>query len=211
VFYEKKLGSALRFGDVLKGFFISIPKIKEPILTRNFHEIKVDVNYPEFCVVMSPCCSIKDNEILIAPLQKVNENFFKNPYFKDDLTNINRLVPPEYTIPPEGWDRLSEKDKSIRISKGPAYTFGDFFIYSENPFFPKFEVSMRNEKLNIGFLMVNFKDIQKACCDGITEVSETPNPAKILELSIRARNDLREKLSWYFSRIPEEDSINLEN
>ena len=73
------------------------------------------------------------------------------------------------------------------------------------------------EEFRSGYYYIDFRYIAKVKCACIAhEEEKKPNyeallvkmlSTKILELSIEARSDLRNKLAFYFLRVPEEDLI----
>ena len=83
MFYEKDIGNALRFGDVLRGYIAITPNIKSPLLMPSAlnEGYNIDINLPIFSAIISPCCSIGDNTISLTPLIEVRNAFFNNPYF----------------------------------------------------------------------------------------------------------------------------------
>jgi len=55
--------------------------------------------------------------------------------------------------------------------------------------------------------MIDFKQIVRVDCDKITSALQDVLKAKVLQLSIGSRSSLRDKLSKYFARVPDEDSV----
>jgi hypothetical protein len=53
--------------------------------------------------------------------------------------------------------------------------------------------------------MIDFKSIVRVECNAIERGKPPPTGMKFLQLSIRAREGLRQKLALYFARVPEED------
>jgi len=99
------MDSVLRFGDVVRGFILAKPEYSEPsILFKEEHYYRIDVDVPEYSVVLTPCCSIEGNIISLTPLVKVIANLLKNPYYAEDLTRINRLMNAEQSMLPEKWE-----------------------------------------------------------------------------------------------------------
>ena len=80
-----------------------ILKAPAPGVTPEFFTL--EIQQPLFFVVLSPCCSISDGMLLLAPLTSVRAAFYNNPYFAEDLTRINRVLAPEQAVPPDVWCR----------------------------------------------------------------------------------------------------------
>jgi hypothetical protein len=55
--------------------------------------------------------------------------------------------------------------------------------------------------------MIDFKNSYKINCNKIKSPKDAPLNKKILQLSITSRSELREKIAYYYGRIPEEDLI----
>jgi len=205
MFYETTLDEALRFGDVVKGILLTSPDIIEPDLIKDY---KIDIKLPDYCVIISPCCSIGDKVISLTPLIKLRNSFFDNPYFVKDLTNINRKMEPEQTLPPKVWDGLPQGKKDERLAEGRGYTFLDLFIYKDNPLFKKYTVNRGGgENIKTNYYMIDFKNIYKINCAKILSPTDSPLTIKKLQLSIQVRGELRDKLSYYYGRVPKEDKI----
>jgi hypothetical protein len=214
MFYQEQIDSTLRFGDVIKGLALSTTNINKPILLDtnkdNSYDIKysVDISMP-LMVVLTPCCSIGryDNFIALTPLIRLKDDFLKNPYIKEDFTRINRMMQPEQAVPPDNWMKISAEDKQKRLMEGITYASVDLFIYEENILFPKY---LLKTEIETGYYMINFKKIQNIQFDGIGQVNII-SQIKCLQLSVQTRAELRDKITFYYSRVPEEDSILLES
>ena len=55
------------------------------------------------------------------------------------------------------------------------------------------------------FYMIDFRNTYKLDCEKIVSPKDAPLEAKVLELSIEARADLRNKIAFYYGRTPQED------
>jgi len=122
---------------------------------------------------------------------------------------------------PERWRELGE-EVTIDSEVEPIYAYDNLFIYAEDQLLPKYPVKLilkkdKFEEFEAGYYFIDFRNISKVKCTCIAaEEEEKPNyddllmkmlSSKILELSISARSDLRNKLAFYFSRTPAEDLI----
>lgn len=147
-FYQDALAvdSALRFGDVVRGFVTSTPLMDYPLLDNGQHDYQVDVRIPELCVILSPCCSIADKTISLTPLKRIVPSFFDNPYLAEDMTNINRKMLPEQALPPLGWTNLPEEERQKRLVEGLTYAFVSFFVYTENLLLPSYSIRIRGRE-----------------------------------------------------------------
>jgi len=210
VFYERKREAALRFGDVVCGFVLSTPRLDDPILNSDQLDCDLAISLPPFCAILSPCCSIRDKVLSLAPLKPVIGTFFGNPYFVDDLTNINRKMPPEVTMPPHAWDKLCEQERERRRREGSGYAFVGLFIYERNDLLPEHEVHTRKGPVRTGYYMIDFRDTFKVSCSKVIGPKQSPVEAKWLQLSLTARQELRDKIAFYYSRVPQEDTARLQ-
>ena len=210
MFYAEETDNYLRFGDVVRGYILPNTTIKEPILSfkSESHNYTIDVEMP-YSVVLTPCCSIGESMISLTPLIKVRSNFFNNPYFAEDLTRINRLMKPQQSLSPDELEKFSPEEKQRSLEKKINYALLNYFIYEENEIFKKYPLRKRE----IRYYMINFKNIYTMKCAMIKRPKELkPEDApiiesKVLQLSIQARSELRDKIAYYYSRIPEEDEI----
>ncbi len=210
MFYAEETDNYLRFGDVVRGYILPNTTIKEPILSfkSESHNYTIDVEMP-YSVVLTPCCSIGESTISLTPLIKVRSNFFKNPYFAEDLTRINRMMEPQQAHSPDEWEKFSLEEQQRYLAEEINYALLNLFIYEESEKFKKYTLRRRE----ITYYMINFKNIYTTKCTMIKRPEELkPEDApiiesKVLQLSIQARSELRDKIAYYYSRIPEEDEI----
>jgi hypothetical protein len=210
MFYQEETDSALRFGDVLKGIILTTPEINEPDSTKPDKKYSINIDLPVFSVVLSPCCSISDKIISLTPLVELRGSFFNNPFFTEDLTRINREMEPEQAVPVEVWKGLPPKEKQKRLEKGVGYAFIECFIYEKNNLFPKYTINRKNGNVETNYYMIDFRNTYRLNCEKIISPKNCPYELKRLQLSVKIRAELREKISKYFSRPPEEDQALLE-
>lgn len=195
----------LRFGDVLKGYTLAASNIEEPNLNENF---TVDINLPPYCVVLSPCCSIGERTISLSPLIELRGSFFDNPYLNEDVTRINLKMQAEQSVIPRIWESLPPEEKQKRLDVGYAYGFVDFFIYEKNDLFSKYTIDRKNaENIATNYYMIDFRNIYKLSCEKIITPKNSPLESKCLQLSIKTRTELRDKIADYYARVPKEDEV----
>jgi len=205
MFYGPSIGESLRMGDVVRGFILGAAHQEFPKIEP--HNFRVNLRSPQFSVILTPCCSIGDKTLALAPLVQINCKWLENPYFRDDLTNINREMNPEQSIPLEVWNHLSEDEKQRRLNNGKAFALVEWYIYPPHDVLGSYKVKRENSDIEIGYYAVDFRSIYKVECTAVVNTKQAPITAKVLELSISARAELRNKLSDYFGRIPDEDKI----
>lgn len=205
MFYAKETEKALRFGDVLKGYFSTTPVIKEPFLEEPIESYNIDVNLPVFSVVMDPCCQIGKKTISLTPLIHIRSSFFDNPYLAEDLTRVNRKMEPQQAIPPRAWRQMTPEQKSERLAVGREYAFVSLFVYEKHDLLPKYTVHRRGRNIETSYYMINFRDIHKLRCDKIITPTEAPIESKALQLSVETRKELREKVASYYGTPAPED------
>jgi len=207
MFYAEKTSNALRFGDVIRGFLSTTPVITEPALKEPFKSYNIDVNVPIFSVVMDPCCQIGNKSVSLTPLIQIRISFFDNPYLAEDLTRVNRKMEPQQAVPPLAWEKLSQEEKQKRMKIGREYAFVGLFIYEKHDRLPKYTVQRKENKIETNYYMIDFRNIHKLCCDKINSPTDAPLETKILELSVKTRTELRDKISVYYATPPIEDKL----
>lgn len=208
MFYQENMDKAYRFGDVLRGFILSSPNVSNPFLNQEKSEIdyRIDVSLPKFCVILSPCCSIGNGVISLTPLIQLKKNFFKNPYFNEDMTRINREMEPQQTVAPELWSTLGVEEQMKRMAAGKAFALVEHFIYDKYVLFPSYNLG----DTETGYYMIDFRTTYNVNCKAISSAKQAPLDAKILQLSVQTRSELRTKISYFYGRIPKEDLIEID-
>ncbi len=206
MFYIDNQSNALRFGDIVRGFVTASPNIACPNSSQSAEgsSFSLDVLHSPYSVILSPCCSIGNKLVSLAPLIKILPNFLKNPYFEEDLTRINRLMDPDQTLAPAIWGQLVEEERQKRLAAGRAYALVDYFIFAPHDLLPQYKLHSRDETLT-NYYMVDFRNISQVRCEVIITPANSPIDAKYLELSISTRKELREKIASYYGRTPQED------
>ena len=207
-FYAETPDKALRFGDIVTGFPAAIPRLPQPILDASGGRYDIEVGPPSPCVILSPCCSIGHEVFSLCAMKDVQQSFFSNPYFDQDLTNVNRKMTPQQSVPPRVWESLPELEKQRRLQRAnPAnYACNEFFVYACNPLLPEYTVHRRKgADVITGCYMIDFRDMFTVRCSAVKSAKQAPIGAKILQLSIETRRELRAKLVEYFNREAAED------
>jgi len=213
MFYHKEKEQILRLGDILKGFILTNSKIKKPVHEMiQSYSYDINVNMPEFVVVLTPCCSIRTQTLLLTSLVQLDHILFKNPYFVEDFIRINRVIEdPQKRFPPIEWENMPDERKTEKLAEGKQYAFYHYFIYKEHDYFTEYS---RND-INTQHYMIDFRNIYSITCSDLVvkktgEIPESIFKTKILQLSIDSRNELRNKLIHFFGRIPDEDKLFLD-
>ena len=205
MFYEAEPGPELRFGDVVRGFVCSTPIVASPVLDGQPHEYQIDVSaVPTLFAVLTPCCNIGENCISLAPLERIPSSFFKNPFWAEDLTRVNTVMPPEKAVPPEKWEAKAEAEKAAELQKGAVYALLSYFVYACNPLLLEYEYS-RKIPAKTGCYLIDFRKAFRVCCKKIQSAAMYPLEIKCLELTTVTRSQLRDKMSFYYGRTPAED------
>jgi len=199
---------------VVKGFVLATSAIEKPIMFRHEqHNYKVDINLPNLCVILSPCCTISqktknDGIIAISPLISIRVNFFDNPYFKEDIMHINRTMEPEQTVAPDIWAQFSPEEQEKRKAEGISYALSELFVYQEHGYFPEYPLTnAKHESFQTRFFMIDFRNNFKVSCEVLKGGKEILSEAKLLQLSVDARNELRDKIADFYGRMPNEDKV----
>jgi hypothetical protein len=205
-FYSQTMEQAFRFGDVIQGFVLSNSKLVGPILKMSASEYQINVSFPEYAVVLSPCCSIGKSILSLTPLSKVLPSFFDNPFFCEDLTRINEQVEPQQSVSPELWEQLPQDRKQKLIGAGRGYTLLDLFVYEEHDLLPLYVVDRKGGNIDTRYHMIDFRNTFHIRCDKVVNAKQAPLEAKRLQLAAGTRELLRQKIAFYYGRVPDEDA-----
>ena len=200
MFYTDQHSGALRFGDVVSGYILATPRIKQPVLEHGNHEYNVEIELSQQSVILSPSCSIGDKKILIAPLRKIWPAFFDNEYLLKDLTRLNRKMERRFTHSPSAITKMDDKKKAIELTSEIVWAFVDLFIYEKNEKLPPYTITRRQNSQEIRYYMIDFRDATKVNCDLIVNAEKSPQNCKILELSDATRLELSEKIQYFYKR-----------
>lgn len=205
MFYEEKVDKILRFGDVITNIVEYTPIIDDLTYNRSrpyFIECKMNQYY----VVMSPCCSIENNILSVTPLLQLNPSLIKNSYLCDDFTRLNVEMDPRNSVPSESWEKMGVEKQNQLLAMEQSYAFLNLFIYKKDIKLKPYVLKTKSNSIETGFYMIDFKNIFYISSKEIQRGKDL-SFIKILQLSIDTRKELRDKLTHYFSRVPDEDKI----
>ena len=209
MFYIANPSNALRFGDIVRGFVSATPNMMHPNISGlpEKSAFSLDVSHSPFSVILSPCCSIGNKVISLAPLIRIQPSFLSNPYFSEDMTHINRKMYPEKTLSNEIWSNLNDLERQKRLAIGSAYTLLNYFIFAAHDLLPPYDLKRKGgEIVSVSDYMVDFGQTYQVKCDKVNTPIDAPIDAKYLELSVSTRRELREKIANYYIRTPQEDT-----
>lgn len=201
-FYLDPPTRELRFGDILTGF--QHPTVRVDSLD-DLLELKVNVKRPQYFAVMTPCCNIELKSVSLAPLEKVRDSILKHPRLLENPGLINVEFAPKDGFTPEEIGKMDGPKQAELMAKPPGYSYLECFIYEPNVLFAEYEVKRGNQTWpNLRHRMVDFKSIFRVECSLIERGQEAPTNAKVAELSVPTRAQLRDKLTYYFGRNADE-------
>jgi uncharacterized Zn-finger protein len=128
MFYHGSIDNKLRFGDVVKGYLSAIPNLSKP-----FGHASIEIQIPQFSVVLDPCCEIGSGMISLSPLEEVSPQFLDIAYLAKDMTLLNCKGMAKDFFHPSVWNKLSDKKKTDALVAAPDYGHKSFFIYEGTP------------------------------------------------------------------------------
>ena len=207
MFYVTEPSKSLRMGDVVQGFVIAFPKVDTPD-NQLIETYSVTLNHPKYAAILTPCCSIENKEVLLAPLKKLKRSFYDNEYFYEDMTRINKMMSPKESMSATKWSSLGDDELRRRFNgdlTSLTYAFKEIFIYDHHGLLEQYDLKHGNNCISCGFYMISFRDITRIECSAITRNIENCPGFKLLEIAATARRDLREKMADYFGRPANED------
>lgn len=192
----------LRLGDIIKGFSHIMPTFDDFFFKGN--QFRLEVVEQPFFVVLTPCCSIEDKIISLLPLKPIKSSFLTNPAIIDDITILNRPMSAQNAIPPIGWQKLPEEERTLKLQQPPNYYYLELFGYGPHPLLPQYDLSYRNQTQKMSSFMVDFKESFTITSK---KIERNNSYEKVLQLSIASRGELRNKISNFYSRVPDEDIV----
>lgn len=202
MFYEEgQPDNTLRFGDVVRGFVLGTVEFDSPGSTRP--EYCIQVSSGELAVVLTPCCDVRETRLLLVPLAKINSGWLDNPHFAEDLTVINRVMPPEEAFSPDAWQKMAEGKRDERLAKGEGYAELPRFVYAPHGLLPRYTV--RAGKMEVGHYAIDFRRVLSVGCSQVLSPTNAPGGTRVLRLSVDARYDLRQKVAYFYGRPAPED------
>lgn len=205
-FYADNPSKIFRLGDVITGFHSA--EVEMDIPHDDATGLQIRVTRPKFFGVMTPCCSIENKVISVAPLVPLRHKFFDNPHLFEDFTRLNSRIEPQNTLPPIAWSNLTPEQRTDLLARGQSYIFIECFVYAPNAVLGTYPLKKGTQAWpEVGHWMLDFKSIFKIDCGQIERNREAPAGIKLLELRIPARSELREKLAYFFGRVPDEDIV----
>lgn len=209
MFYARDPQTILRFGDVVRGFLLTHSNGYSPSSAQKPDAYHIEVFHPNLAVVLTPCCTIAQrsgNMLVVSPLREIRPDlYFDNSYLRENFTRMNRKMTIQQAIGPEQWERISDEEKAQRLAHSPGkqYIILNEFVYEKHDLLPEYELTYKHNKVTINYYMIDFRNI----CRVQKSSDVNPSAIKLLQLSIQARAELRDKLAHYFGRRPEEDVV----
>lgn len=202
MFYEERSEPILRFGDVITNIVEHVPVLNK---LPHDNEYQIDIKNTKYFVVTSPCCSIEDEMLSVSPMRPVLQKLFDNEYFRDDFTRLNLPIDPQNSIPKKAWDKMDVDKQRQFLEKGKTYSFIELFAYQGNECFDEYKITTRErEVFSSRYYLIDFRNIFYFRSKEVRRGNDF-SAIKLIQLSIDTRKELRDKLTNYFARVPEED------
>src|SRR5450830_1235623 len=209
-FYGPFSSDGLRLGDVVTGFTCSIPHLKlHPDPSDGLGgdaSLTIDVIKPQYAAVLTPCCSIGGDRLVVGPLRRIRPDWLENPYFRDNFLCINEKIDEEHLMTPEQWGRKSPEEQEAIRRQPPAWTLLEYFVYAPGGLLASYPVSYKHQAYDTNYYIVDFRSPMLVHHDLLADSAGHTHGEKILQLSPKARDCLRLKLAYYYSRSPQEDT-----
>jgi hypothetical protein len=193
----------LRLGDIIEGFSYIVPRFDD--FSSKGNEFVLDVKQPNFFAVLTPCCSIEDEIINLCPLKEIDNKLLQVDYYKEDFTRLNVPHEPRLGISNDRWEKgMNQEEKQLILQRPLAYQYKEKFVYSINENFAKYTLKYKAIVLETNCYWIDFKD---AFTINAKNIKRGNKYSKILQLTIPARFELRNKIAKYYSEIPKEDEV----
>jgi hypothetical protein len=202
-FYLDPPTKVFRFGDIVTGFQHPTVRIDTP---NSAVDLKISVARPQYFAVMTPCCDIELKSFSLAPLIQVRDAIvLKHPRLHGNLALINVPFLPRDGFTPEQIEKMEPAKQAEILSENEKYSYLDCFLYEPSALFPPYEVKRKEQTIaKLQYRMIDFKSIFRVECSMIEREQQAPTGIKVAELTVTARSQLRDKLTFYFGRNADE-------
>jgi len=207
MFYSESFSSAYRMGDIISGYTEIVPVYTQTRASYEF-DLSISIIPSDMFVILTPCCSIENKTVNIAPLKKLDSRFLSSDQLILDFTIINMPISKRIALGEAAFSKLPEHEK-LELENAPlGYEYIDKFVYDDHSCLKTYKLEKKRSKEELisvatGKYMISFKDVVKI--QSILFERHNENCAKVAELTAMARSKLRDKLTYYYSRIPDED------
>ena len=207
MFYADGFSENYRMGDIVSGYSEIIPTYSKNKLSNEL-SLSISIIPSDWFVILTPCCSIENGIINIAPLKGIDTRFLSSEQLIENFLLINQPIPKRSAIGDIAFSKLSIEEQ-FEIDNAPVeYAYIDKFVYDETTHLQEYKVTRKRGKDDVvtimtGKYMISFKDAAKIQCD-IFERNKAIY-GKVAELTPLTRQCLRDKMSYYYSRTPLED------
>lgn len=114
---------------------------------------------------------------------------------------------PEQTVSPEVWQKLPEEEQARRLEEDRAYALVEWFVFPPHASLGTYKVKRAGAEIDADHFAIDFRSAHRVECDAVVNTKQVPIAAKVLELGVQGRTELRSKLSGYFGRVPQEDAV----
>lgn len=114
---------------------------------------------------------------------------------------------PNLHYSPEEWEKKTPEEQQDILIKGPSFALLSIFIYDQHPSLPEYPIKIRGEEIFIRYHMIDFRHMYNFKSPRIISPDNSPIEAKILQIKIKTREELRNKIAHFFGRPAEEDLI----
>ena len=200
-FYEP-ITRELRLGDIVEGYTWVAPHLQTSSdnAAEGIGELaSIDVVREPYAAVLTPCCSIEGDALVVGPLRHVRPAWFANRYVSEDFVRIDERIRPEQAIPQAEWEEMSSSEKAEEMASGPRLAFVEYFAFPSGNILPRYPVTYRNEEHSVDFYVVDFRH-PMLVHHKLPRSEGHACGEKILQLSSQARDLLRNKIANYYSR-----------
>ncbi len=192
-----------RFGDVIIGAVLSAPNFD--LDSDPPSRFRLKVQQPDYAAILTPCCSIESNTVLLAPLEQIPKNWLKYSHWNNEFTIINDPQLAEKALGTKKWKELGVKRKTELLQQGLSYIQDAHFVYAPSDNLPSYTFTYKDQDYQLSHYYIDFKNIFRIESSAFKRDEPLPMGTKKLQLSIETRNSLRSKLVHYFKRQARED------
>jgi len=207
MFYSDSFSKAYRMGDIISGYTEIVP-VYVPNKADNKLDLSISIVPSVLFVILTPCCSIESKVVNIAPLKELEPKFLSSDQLIANFLLINQPISKLSAVGEVAFSKLSEGEKLEFENAIPSYAYFDKFIYDDHSRLKEYPMEKKRGKddvikITTGKYMISFKNVVKIQSELFDRSNK--NCEKIAELTPSSRQILRNKLVYYYSRIPEED------